>query len=220
VKVFSILGKVGLLVAILAAFIVGLFGTIRLSLHNPEVKVPNIVGKDRATAEAELASVGLSIRQRMTRYVPDKSPNTVLDQTPQPGAIVKKGLPIAVIVARAPKEGEAPDENANAGDEETPPDETANANSAGNSNASVPKKKPVNKNANSSNKNGNKNANGNRNANANLPGGNRNLGNANAGKNLNANRNANNANRGNANKPPNANANGGNRNRRATPEPR
>jgi beta-lactam-binding protein with PASTA domain len=218
VKVFSILGKVGLLVAILAAFIVGLFGTIRLSLHNPEVKVPNIVGKDRATAEAELASVGLSIRQRMTRYVPDKSPNTVLDQTPQPGAIVKKGLPIAVIVARAPKEGEAPDENA--GDEETPPDETANANSAGNSNASVPKKKPVNKNANSSNKNGNKNANGNRNANANLPGGNRNLGNANAGKNLNANRNANNANRGNANKPPNANANGGNRNRRATPEPR
>jgi beta-lactam-binding protein with PASTA domain len=224
VKVTSIFGKVVLLAAVLAAFLIGLFGTIRLSLRNPEVKVPNVVGKDKATAEAELASLGLNLKARMTRYVPDKQPNTILDQSPQPDSVVKKGLPVAVIIARAPKEGEAPEEEAS-DEEETTENTNANTSSGGNSNAPPAAKKPVNKNtnknANTANKNGNKNGNSNSaNKNGNNSNGNKNANanNANANKGNGNKANANNANKGNANRS-NTNANSGNRNRRTTPEP-
>ena len=219
-KVTSIFGKVGLLLAILAAFAVGLFGTMRLSLYNPTVKVPDIVGKDRVTAESELAGIGLKLTARLTRYVPDKQPNTILDQTPHPGETVKKGLPIAVIVARGPKEGEVPDENANTDEEETT-NENGNANSSGSNNSNgkpaVVRKKVDNKNANAGNKSGNKNANANtnnKNANANSVNKNANANAANGNKNANVN-----AVNKNANVSKGVNANGGNRNRRATPEP-
>ena len=215
-KVTSILGKVALLVAVLAAFVIGLFGTIRLSLYNPTVEVPNVVGKDKATAEAELAGLGLNLKARMTRYVPDKQPNTILDQSPLPGAKVKKGLPIGVVIARAPKEGEAPDENANSDEEDITANENGNANT-GSANSTAPAtKKPVNKNtnknANARNKNSNKNSNSNtanKNANANA-----------ANVNKNANANVNNANKGNTNTVnKGVNANTKNSNRRVTPEP-
>ena len=215
-KVTSILGKVALLVAVLAAFVIGLFGTIRLSLYNPTVEVPNVVGKDKAAAEAELAGLGLNLKARMTRYVPDKQPNTILDQSPLPGAKVKKGLPIGVVIARAPKEGEAPDENASSDDEDITANENANANTGSDNSGKPATKKPVikntNKNANIANKNGSKNVNSsaaNKNANANT-----------ANVNKNANANVNNANKGNTNTVnKGVNANSKNSNRRTTPEP-
>lgn len=213
----SVLGKVALLVGLLVAFGVGLFGTIKLALYNPAVKVPNVVGKDRMTGESELESGGLNLRVRMTRYVPDKAPNTILDQSPHPDEVVKKGQTIAVVLARAPKENEAPPDELADDDEETT--DNANANTSGNSsnsNGNVNRKKSDsknksdNKNANNRNKNSNSakstNKNGNKNSNAN---------NANSsGSNKNANNNKPAAKNANA-----SNANSGNRNRRTTPEP-
>ena len=221
-KVTSILGKVALLVAVLAAFVIGLFGTIRLSLYNPTVEVPNVVGKDKAAAEAELAGLGLNLKARMTRYVPDKQPNTILDQSPLPGAKVKKGLPIGVVIARAPKEGEAPDENASSGEEDITANENGNANTGSTNNNAPAVKKPINKNsnknANVNNKNGNKNSN--KNGNSNTANKNANANSANGNKNANANTNAGNANKSNTNTVnKGANANTKNSNRRVTPEP-
>ncbi|HKQ99298.1 MAG TPA: PASTA domain-containing protein, partial [Pyrinomonadaceae bacterium] len=188
-RALSALGKVGIVLAVLVAFLFGLLGTVYLSLRTSEVKVPDVLGKDRLTAESMLDDAGLKIRVRGARPSGEK-PDTVLSQLPEAGQVVKVGIPVAVEVSRAPKEGEAvrsstdeapqeqekPAENANANQSQTP------ANQNQNQNQNKPKNKNTNKNANNANNsnNANRNANANRNSN---------------NRNANANRNTNNGNR-------------------------
>ena len=194
------LGKVGIVLAVLAAFIFGLLGTVYLSLRTAEVKVPDVLGKDRFTAETMLDEAGLKIRVRGARPTADK-PDTVLSQLPEAGQIVKAGIPIAVEVSRAPKEGETVRSSAPEPVEDSAkPAEVSNANqptTAGATNQNQnqnkpPKNKNTNKNANNANnRNSNNSNNANRNANANA---NRNANNRNANTTPNANRTTNNLN--------------------------
>jgi hypothetical protein len=204
----SAAGKVGIVLAVLVAFTFGLLGTIYLSLRTAEVKVPDVLGKDRLTAETMLDDAGLKIRVRGARPSADKQPDTILSQLPEAGQIVKAGIPVAVEVSRAPREGESvpsrveepsqeaekPAENKNANQSPTATNQNQNQNKP-------PKNKNTNKNANNKNANNSNNGNANRNAND---------------RNANANRNTNNGNR-NANTTPNANRNTSapNANRRA-----
>ncbi len=201
-RALAALGKVGIVLAVLVAFLFGLLGTVYLSLHTGEVKVPDVLGKDRLTAETLLGDAGLKLRVRGARPTADK-PDTVLSQLPEAGEIVKVGIPIAVEVSRAPKEGESVRSSMEESKQEPEkPAENSNANqssSATNQNQNQnqnkpPKNKNTNKNANNTNNANNKNANNSNNAN----------------RNSNANRNANN---GNAN----ATRNTGNRNANTTP---
>lgn len=201
-RAFSALAKLGIIIAITIAFFIGLLGTIYYSLRSREVNVPNIVGKDVLEGERALDQDGLNMRRRATRYSPDAKPNTILDQSPHAGEIIKVGQTVAVVVSRASaKEGEsagtatketdvAPEnKNTNEGSSET-------KNDNGNANRDRGNKSKRTKNSNNSN-----NANGNSN-------------------NLNRNTSARNTNDRNAN---NRNANGkpgdnrnGNANRAAT----
>lgn len=171
----SLLGKLATLVLIAVAFVVALIGTVMLSLHSPNVKVPEVVGKSASDAESALADAGLNVRTRARRFSTEVKPDTVLDQTPHAGIEVKKGQTIAIVLSRGEaKEGESSvgvkqqeaDSNANqtaqASGGET---NTNNANNANNTNK--PKKTNKNKNANNSN-NANPNANGAGNVNSNL----------------------------------------------------
>jgi beta-lactam-binding protein with PASTA domain len=198
-RALAALGKVGIVLAVLAAFLFGLMGTVYLSLRTGEVKVPDVLGKDRLSAEAMLEDMGLKIRVRGTRPSAEK-PDTILSQLPEAGQVVKVGIPVAVEISRAPKEGESVPTRT----EETPqqpekPAENANANqapSATNQNQNQnqnkpPKNKNTNKNANNANNSNNANRNSNANRNAN-------------DRNANTTRNTNNGNR-NANTTPNAN---------------
>lgn len=188
------LGKVGIVLAIGIAFLSGLAGTVYLSLRSAEVKVPDIVGKDRLAAEAALNDVGLHLRQRGTRYSADVQPNTIMDQLPRAGEVIKVGQTVAVILSRAAaKEGESStplNTGENQPEAEKSPEENANkpAASANNQNENQ------NQNQNREKRNRNKNTNNSNNSNN---------GNAN-------NRNASNANNRNVNASPNTNA--GNRN--------
>ncbi len=101
------LGKMGIVVAILVAFFIGLAGTIYLSLRSPEVQVPEIVGKNRYEGESTLEEAGLNVRVRATRFKAGTRPNTVIDQSPRAGDIVKAGQTIAVVLSREPREGES-----------------------------------------------------------------------------------------------------------------
>jgi beta-lactam-binding protein with PASTA domain len=189
---------------IAVAFLFGVVSTVYLSLRSPEVKVPDLVGKDRFEAEKILAEADLNFRIRATRPSNQVKPDTVLFQLPRGGEVVKAGQTVAMDVSRAAKAGEA--------SETVKPveSEDRNTNTNANSNENRPRR-PKNTNQNA---NGNTNANGNRNANVNRP--------------INANRpnansltpNANLTPRSNSNqplKPPSAN---GNENRRpATPRP-
>jgi len=94
-------------VLLLAAFLVGMTSVVYMSLSGSEVKVPEVVGKDFADSEKELAALGLKIKKRADRPSTEKI-NTVLEQLPKPGETVKTGQMILVVVSKAGAEGEAP----------------------------------------------------------------------------------------------------------------
>ncbi len=230
----SALGKVAILIAIAGLFLVGMAGTVYLSLRSPEVQVPEVTGKNIVDAERILADAGLNVRRRATRYSAEVAADTVLDQTPRAGDQVKGGQTVAVVISRAEaKEGEssmgvrrADDEtkndnkNDNGNQNEpaasaTKDNRNANANENANENANRPKRN-TNKNKNTNNANGNTSANSNANSNlnANLTTNSRNADNRNApgrpdaGRNTNARPDTNNPDSGNRNSavaPPGAN---------------
>jgi beta-lactam-binding protein with PASTA domain len=209
-RALSALSKIGIIIAIAVAFIFGLGGTIYLSLRSPEVKVPDVKGQNRATAESALDDKGLHMRVRATRFSPDAQPDTILDQSPQKDEIIKVGQTVAVVVSRGAKEGEhaastsgvdaeKKTETGNAASNQNTREtwETSTENENQNQNKPKTNKNANNKNANNSN-NAN-NANGNRNANnRNAAGGNANNRNVNTAE-PNVNRSAGNS---NANKRP------------------
>jgi beta-lactam-binding protein with PASTA domain len=155
------LKRILIVVGIAIAFSIGLIGAIVLSLHSSQTAVPNVVGKDRITAESEISAARLNFRVRATRPASDAQPNTVLIQVPSAGVVVKVGQTVAVDISRPTIEGDTltPTSNTNTSTEKKP--ENANAsNSNVNSNDNKPKKKPAN-----ANSNANANANANRNVN-------------------------------------------------------
>jgi len=205
-QALTALKRIFIVVGIAVAFTLGLLGAIYLSLRSSETKVPNIIGKDRTSAENTISSAGLNFRVRATRPTSEAKPDTVLIQLPHAGEIVKVGQTVAVDISRPTKEGESStstNSNANANTEKKAENtNSANSNSNSNSNDNKQKKKPANKNANDNqNANGNANraANRNRNTNVNsLPTQNEN---ANpAGTPVHSNLNSNSTPRGNANR--------------------
>ena len=208
-RVSSIFRSIAIVIAIAVVFLFGVATTVYLSLRSPEVKVPDVVGKDRYEAEKILAEADLKFRVRATRPSNQTQPDTVVFQLPRAGEVVKTGQTVAMDVSRPTKEGESPEtvtpeENTN---------ENRNTNSSSNDNKPKrPKPKNTNENANG-NTNGNKNANANRpaNGNANARPSNANTVNANVPR-----ANVNRANTGNSNLRPGS----GNDNRRpVTPRP-
>jgi outer membrane biosynthesis protein TonB len=196
-QTLAAIGKIGIVLAIGIAFLSGLAGTVYLSLRSAEVRVPEIVGKDRMAAESALTDTGLRMRLRATRFSAEAQPNTILDQSPKPGEVIKVGQTVAVVLSRAAaKEGETstPPGTAENKPETDKPKGNENANtsaSANNKNENQNQNKEK-RNRNTNNKNAN-NSNNSNNGNAN----NRNASNSN-NRNVTPNRNAN-ANSGNAN---------------------
>lgn len=107
-KSVSAIGRLLIVMALAAAFLVGMGGVVYMSLRGEEVKIPEIVGKDFVESEKELAALGLKIKKIASRYSEEK-PNTVLEQRPRAGETAKAGLMISVIVSQVNPEGsEAP----------------------------------------------------------------------------------------------------------------
>jgi PASTA domain-containing protein len=182
----SVVRRLIIVIAIAIVFVLGLATTVFLSLRSPEVKVPEVVGKERSEAERVLADAGLNFRVRATRPSSQVKADTVLFQLPRGGEVVKVGQTVAMDVSRPAKEGEASDVSA---PEKSPEEKPTNTNEATSANENKPKRP----------RNSNKNANDNENANGNAL--NRN---GNANRAANANRNSNN---GNTNRTLNTNSN-------------
>jgi beta-lactam-binding protein with PASTA domain len=209
----TVFQRITIVVAIAITFLLGLTGTVYLSLRSPEVTVPDVLGKDRFEAEKILAAASLNFRVRATRPSNEVKADTVLFQLPRSGEVVKAGQTVAMDISRATKEGESPDVV-------TPPEEkkaeNSNANSSSNDNKND--NKPA-RNRNS-NKNSNENDNGNRNANSNRAKANSNANANSTTGSTNANRAAGNANRAAAEGKPGATGNQNeNSNRRSAPKP-
>jgi len=181
-RIQSVARSIAIVIAIAVVFLFGVATTVYLSLRSPEVKVPDVVGKDRFEAERILADADLKFRVRATRPSNEAKPDTVMFQLPRAGEVVKTGQTVAMDISRPAKEGES--------SETVTPDEPAenrNTNSAANDNANKPKRPPRNRNANE-NANANANGNTNRPANANRPNANAGVPNVNATPRSNVNR--------------------------------
>jgi len=169
-QALTALKRILIVVGIAVAFTLGLLGAIYLSLRSSETRVPDIIGKDRMSAENTISSAGLNFRVRATRPTSEAKPDTVLIQLPHAGEIVKVGQTVAVDISRSTKEGESPTStNAETNPSTEKKSENNNANNSNsnvNSNDNKPKRKPANNNAND-NLNGNSNRVTNRNRNAN-----------------------------------------------------
>lgn len=156
----SVVRRLIIVVAIAIVFVLGLATTVFLSLRSPEVKVPDVVGKDRSEAERVLGDAGLNFRVRATRPSSQVKADTVLFQLPRGGDVVKVGQTVAMDVSRPAKEGEASEVPA---PEKSPEEKPANTNEATTANENKPKR-PRNRNANDSENsnavNRNRNANG------------------------------------------------------------
>ena len=176
-RIVSVFRSIAIVIAIAAVFLFGVATTVYLSLRSPEVKVPDVIGKDRFEAERILAEADLKFRVRAQRPSNQSKSDTVLFQLPRPGEVVKAGQTVAMDISRPAKEGETPE---NVTPDE--PSENRNTNTSANRNENRPRR-PRNRNENenaNANANANKaNANSNRPANANRP-------NANAAANVNA----------------------------------
>jgi len=183
-RIVSAFGKLGAAAVIAAVFAFGLLATVYLSIRSPEIQVPEVVNQSYSDGEATLEKAGLDIRERAKRYKPDVEPGIILDQSPRAGEVIKAGQTIAVVVSRAPKEGEQPPPAEDDGGEKND-NAKANANSGANSGANSNKNENANRERpKNTNRNTNRNANTNANANRNSNTRNQNL-NANRGANVN-----------------------------------
>jgi len=161
-RLTSVFRSIAIVIAIAFVFLFGVATTVYLSLRSPEVKVPDVVGKNRFDAEKILADADLKFRIRATRPSNEAQPDTVMFQLPRANEVVKAGQTVAMDISRLAKAGESsekvtPDE----------PSENRNSNSSSNANENKPKRprpKNINENA-----NGNTNANANKSVNANKP---------------------------------------------------
>src|SRR4030095_58215 len=142
----SALRRLTVVIAIAIVFVFGLASTVYLSLRSPEVRVPELVGKDRFEAEQVLGAAGLNFRVRSTRPNNEMKADTVLFQLPRAGEVVKTGQTVAMDISRSAKAGEASE----AVVPEKPPEE-----------------KPANENENDNKPKRNKNTNANKNENDN-----------------------------------------------------
>jgi len=155
----SVIRRLIIVIAIAIVFVFGLATTVFLSLRSPEVKVPDVMGKDRFEAERVLGDAGLNFRVRATRPSSQVKADTVLFQLPRAGDVVKAGQTVAMDISRPVKEGETSDV---AAPEKSPEEKPANTNENPAANENKPKHpKNTNKNANDSanatNRNGNVN---------------------------------------------------------------
>jgi hypothetical protein len=177
-RALSALRRIGIVIAIAIVFVFGLATTVYLSLRSPEVKVPEVVGKDRFEAERVLGQAGLNFRVRAIRPSSQVNADTVLFQLPRGGEVVKAGQTVAMDISRAVKEGESSEAVAPEKSSEKPTNQ--NTSEAALANENKPKR----------NKNTNKNANDNVNANTNRATANKNTNtdNTNRTTNLNSNR--------------------------------
>ncbi len=155
--IFTILKRIFIVIGIAVAFTLGLGGAIYLSLRSSETRVPDIVGKDRTSAENAISDAGLNFRVRATRSTSEAKPDTVLIQLPHAGEVVKVGQTVAVDISRGSPDGQySPPSNSNTQTTDKQ-DNSSSSNTSSNSNTNT-EKKPTNRNANA-NKNANANAN-------------------------------------------------------------
>jgi beta-lactam-binding protein with PASTA domain len=91
---------------------------VALFIASNTVEVPNVLGKSREEAKRTLQDAGFEVKERFEVNF-ENQPGTVLDQTPDGEANVKRGTVVTIIVAQEPKETGEPEPTDEPTDEPT-----------------------------------------------------------------------------------------------------
>jgi len=78
---------------------------VRVSLGPEEVEMPSVIGLTAREAKLGLTQAGFVLGEEEEQYDPEVSPGIILEQWPEPGEIVMKGMAVNLVVS---KEQEAP----------------------------------------------------------------------------------------------------------------
>jgi len=92
-------GNIAAMVVTIVLLAVGIrYGIDIYTHHGEKIKVPRIINKQQAKAEAMLKTAGLRVQVSDTGYVKHLPPGCVLEQTPEAGQIVKSGRIVYIVI--------------------------------------------------------------------------------------------------------------------------
>jgi serine/threonine-protein kinase len=99
---------IGIFLGLVGVGIVSALAVIALLLRQEEVRVPDLIGKDVVSVIEIVSSVGLQLA--VDRREPSQSvaKDAIVSQSPLPGAGIKKGRKIRIVVSTGPRELFAP----------------------------------------------------------------------------------------------------------------
>ena len=95
--------------AMVAVALVSAFVTMRLAIHGREVKVPNLTGLSLSDASKKANSMGLRLNLENRFYSANVAPGTVLAQSPNAGATVRREWAVRVTESLGPQQVAIPD---------------------------------------------------------------------------------------------------------------
>jgi serine/threonine-protein kinase len=98
----------GIALGLIVVGVASALAVIALLLRQEEVKVPDLTGQDIVTAVEVLSQAGLQLKIERREPHQTVARDAVISQTPMPGAGIKKGRPVRVVVSQGPSELQVP----------------------------------------------------------------------------------------------------------------
>jgi eukaryotic-like serine/threonine-protein kinase len=97
----------GLFIALVGVGIVSAFAVVALLLRQEEVRVPDLTGQDIVNVIETVARQGLQLTVDRREAHPTLPRDAVISQSPLPGAGIKKGRLVHVVVSQGPSDTQA-----------------------------------------------------------------------------------------------------------------
>jgi len=98
----------GLIIALIGVGIVSAFAVVALLLRQEEVRTPDLTSQDIVNVIETVAQQGLQLKVDRREPHPTLPRDAVISQSPLPGAGIKKGRQVHVVVSQGPSDSQAP----------------------------------------------------------------------------------------------------------------
>jgi serine/threonine-protein kinase len=98
----------GIIIALIGVGIVSAFAVVALLLRQEEVRTPDLTSQDIVNVIDTVAQQGLQLKVDRREPHPTLPRDAVISQSPLPGAGIKKGRQVHVVVSQGPSDSQAP----------------------------------------------------------------------------------------------------------------
>jgi serine/threonine-protein kinase len=98
----------GIIIALIGVGIVSAFAVVALLLRQEEVRTPDLTSQDIVNVIDTVAQQGLQLKVDRREPHPTLPRDAIISQSPLPGAGIKKGRQVHVVVSQGPSDSQAP----------------------------------------------------------------------------------------------------------------